>query len=203
MKTVIGIDPGGKCAFGWCVLRCSERMRALEVVASGVNSTVSEVIGAVLAVAKTSDPEFPPVGVGIDAPLYWVKDRERESDRRLRQAVSRAGGHSATVAHVNSLRGACLVQGILVADEVFRAWPKAQVTEAHPKALILVDKGARDFSESIVFQTEHERDAALGAYAAAAHSQHLPGWKDWVAEESSPFFPLGKRVVYWSPNLEQ
>ena len=79
--------------------------------------------------------------IGIDAPLRWDKRGGRKADGRLRRALrdtkfckSKVNG---TVQAVNSLQGACVVQGTLLVEHL-ATMPWAQdaiITESHPKAL--------------------------------------------------------------------
>jgi hypothetical protein len=112
------------------------------------------------------------------------------------------GGVSGTVSHVNSLLGACLVQGVLVADMAAREWPRAQVTEAHPKALLRVCRLADDeFCRGLngQFATEHERDAAIAALTASECIVRSDDWGDLVLKDKDQWFPIGKPVAYWFP----
>lgn len=126
---------------------------------------------------------------------------DRRADAHLRRRVLVAGGQSGTVSSVNSLRGACLVQGILVTRLAATTWPAALITEAHPKALLRLDADAKHFVSINVppnFQ-EHERDAALAAYSAWAAVTGRAGWSDLVLSEVEPFFPVDNAVTYWLP----
>lgn len=197
MGKFIGIDPGGVNAFGWCVLETKDSSPKGQILESGVGSGVSEAMAGIQRHFSSADE---PIGVGIDAPLYWVAQGDRLTDQKIRKAVSKAGGHPSTVAHVNSLRGACLVQGILATVALVEIWPKIQVTESHPKALLAVWPPAIEFVSRFSFKTEHERDAALGAYSAFAHQRQLKGWKDGFLLEIDPFVPSGSSVAYWFPS---
>jgi hypothetical protein len=190
----IGFDPGGKKAFGWAVVEATPR--GLSFIDGGV------VTGALNAVASASAAiTGAPAGIGIDAPLFWVSDGDRNADLQVRALVCSAGGQSGTVSHVNSLRGACLVQGVLVAKLSQERWPDAPITESHPKALLRLSAAAQKFISAPKFRTvaEHVRDAALGAYAAHAMVAQSHDWHDLIAKELSPFFPGGNRVAYWFP----
>jgi len=192
---LLGLDPGGLNSFGWANLRIGESGTPV-ALKTGVSSSAS----AALNEASRADG-VAPVAVGIDAPLFWVTEGDRSADARIRRLVCAAGGHSGTVGHVNSLRGACLVQGILAARQVADSWPSATVTEAHPKALLRVHPAASKFLAMHLpnAPTEHERDAALAAFAAWAAAAHFPGWRDLLPEETAPFFPSGHVVSYWFP----
>lgn len=194
MNTYIGIDPGGIGAFGWCVIGTQARGE-LEVLASGTCSEVSQVICSISQHTKDE-----PSSAGIDAPLYWVLGKERVSDRRIRRMVMQNGGRSATVGHVNSLRGACLVQGILSAVALRNRWPDISITETHPKALLAVWPAISEHVKSRQFATEHERDAFLGAYAAWYSTESRNEWVNWLKEEDDEvFLPSGFEVAYWFP----
>lgn len=192
----VGFDPGGEKAFGWAVL--SATGPNLSLVASGTCTGARTALSA--AQAATS---IAPVAFGTDAPLFWVDAGDRKADETVRKMVCAAGGKSGTVNHVNSLRGACLVQGVLVTRLAAELWPRAAITEAHPKALLAASQVARDFATHIIrtLSTEHERDAALAAYAAFSFVTQANDWHDLAAKEQNPFFPGGKRVAYWFPKL--
>ena len=90
-------------------------------------------------------------------------------DKRLRDHY---GISSGTVQSVNSLRGAALVGGALLASLLRGVFPSARITESHPKALLIAcyDNSevtfANAFQIDINRQTEHERDAAIAAVCA-------------------------------------
>ncbi|QLQ25266.1 MAG: DUF429 domain-containing protein [Dechloromonas sp.] len=192
---LVGLDPGGENAFGWAVLECIGG--AYRLAATGTETGVPAVF---LAIQKVL-PEAP-VAVGIDAPLFWVAAGDRLADQVVRRMVCAAGGSSGTVSHVNSLRGACLVQGVLAAIQAHKQWPTAQLTESHPKALLLVSAAAREFAAGLGSSgaNEHERDAALAAYSANALVEQAKRWHDLVKLENSPFFPAGAPAAYWFPD---
>jgi len=192
----IGFDPGGKGAFGWCVASFNSDV---PTCVGGVTNDAS----AALEAAKRA-LEGRPAAIGIDAPLFWIASGDRIADSKVRDLVIAAGGHGATVGHVNSLRGACLVQGVLIARLAANAWPDAAITEAHPKALHKVCKAAKTFGErpELAGPGDHLRDAALAAFAAHAFATSASGWHDLAALEQAPFFPGGARVQYWFPKQQ-
>lgn len=196
MKTFIGIDPGGVKAFGWCVMDAALPSLLVSRIVTGTCSGISEAIPKIERTCETQ-----PVGAGIDAPLYWARIGERKSDQKIRKAVAKAGGSSSTVGHVNSLRGACLVQGVLSAVGLAEKWPQIAITESHPKALLSVWPEAVEFVKQFEFSTDHERDAALGAYAAFAYLSQWPQWGDLVELDESCFVPSGGKVAYWFPRI--
>lgn len=193
---VLGFDPGGINNFGWAALDIEENGRCADLK-TGVVSTARE---AVQQAKKNAG--INPAGVGIDAPLFWVQEGDRRADAFIRRRVVAAGGHSGTVSSVNSLRGACLVQGILTACLAAESWPSAVITEAHPKALLRIHNDARGFVAENLLQKnleEHERDAALAAFSAWAAVVAHPAWHNLALAETAPFFPGGKPLTYWFP----
>ena len=192
---LLGFDPGGVKSFGWATLHIGET-GTLVSLKTGVVSTAPEAVREAGQNAPTA-----PAGVGIDAPLFWVQQGDRRADSHIRKRVVAAGGQSGTVSSVNSLRGACLVQGVLTARLVAASWPTAIVTEAHPKALLRLHAEAERFVAAHVSSDhkEHARDAALAAFAAWAAVIGHQGWCNLVLAESGPFFPGGKEVSYWFP----
>lgn len=192
---LLGLDPGGLKNFGWASLRIGESGTPI-ALQTGLSSSASAALKEASHAASSA-----PVAVGIDAPLFWITEGDRRADAGIRKLICAAGGSSGTVGHVNSLRGACLVQGILAARQVAETWPSAKVTEAHPKALLRIHSAAAQFLTTYLPNppTEHQRDAALAAYAAWAIAAQFKGWRDLVREEHAPFFPSGHPVFYWFP----
>ena len=193
----VGFDPGGNKAFGWAVAQSTSF--GLELLDTGICNSAPE---AVLAADEVSG--IAPTCFATDAPLFWVSSGDRQADKIVRRLVCSAGGQAGTVSHVNSLRGACLVQGMQVTRLASARWPNAKATEAHPKALLLVDRVAREFTHRIadLVKTEHERDAAIAAFTAAAFTAGADGWHDLSQLESDPYFPSGTRAAYWFPRTK-
>jgi hypothetical protein len=191
---VVGLDPGGARAFGWAVL--SGSFDAPQVVSGGVCTGAR---AAVEAAAQHLDMD--PVAVGIDAPLFWTDAGDRLADSIVRRLVCKAGGRGGTVSHVNSLQGACLVEGAIAARLAHDRWPTAQITEAHPKAMLAVSAEVKAFSSlpSIQGEGHHLRDAALGALAALAMLQRRHNWHNLAPLEPTALHPLGVKVAYWFP----
>jgi predicted nuclease with RNAse H fold len=195
---LFGFDPGGRNSFGWACLCIGESGEVVLPLHTGCTSSAPVAITE----ASRHTAGSAPVAVGIDAPLFWVDEGDRRADAGIRTRVCAAGGMGGTVGHVNALRGACLVQGVLAARQVAERWPSAKVTEAHPKALLRVHREEADKFLAAYLPappTEHERDAALAAYAAWAFAVQHTGWRDLVREEHAPFFPSGHTVAYWFP----
>jgi len=206
----VGLDPGGDGQFGWCIIAGSER--PLSLIHSGCASDAAAAVRSLLGALGPS-PEVH--GVGIDSPLFWTPSGARRVDYLVREAIKAAGAPNAggTVQHVNSLRGACLTQGVVAAHLLRQAIPGVRITEAHPKALLWLmkiasaDRRVRQVTlghlvELITCVTaelsEHERDAALGALAAWAMVSAAAGWRDIALEEEDAFAPVPP-VEYWMP----
>ena len=132
-EIVLGFDPGGQHKFGWAL--GEDLGKRLSMLATGVVSDAQE---AVATVSSRLPPRAHVAAAGIDAPLFWGEAGNRTVDNLIRRAVAERGhSHaSGTVQAVNSLRGACLVQGVLLAKLLHDGFPDAVITEAHPKALL-------------------------------------------------------------------
>ena len=156
-----GADPGGADAFGVSLLRDDDSFET-EVVscADEAMKWLGERVASIEA-------------AGIDAPLWWSSGRggDREADKYLRKRIENSSG---TVQAANSLRGAALVQGVMVAWALPGKFPQLKLSESHPKALLKYwDSGATAKDENwtkiadrLGEKTDHERDALLGAFAA-------------------------------------
>lgn len=191
---VVGLDPGGARAFGWALVTGS--FDAPHFVTGGV---CSGALAAIAEVGKYLDGA--PAAIGIDAPLFWSPNGDRRADDHVRRLVCQAGGHAGTVSHVNSLRGACLVEGAIAAHLAHEQWTESAITEAHPKALLAVSAEVREYAALPRMQGDghHLRDAAIGALFALAMLEQRASWKDLAAQEPAALFPLGVPVAYWFP----
>ncbi len=150
-----------------------------------------------------------PAGLGIDCPLWWssAAGGGRLADRWIRVTYGIASG---TVQSVNSLKGAVVVQGIMLAMVARKAFPDIPITEAHPKALLKAEalQGWSQIAEAYGLngsepQSEHERDALLGAVAAREGA--LGRWKTDLATRLGPS-ELDPKAIwfgeihYWWPD---
>jgi hypothetical protein len=214
MDVVLGFDPGGVSQFGWAILECS-KVLPLRVRASGVANNAQQAVGATLAELHARDHVM---AAGIDSPLYWTPTGERESDRRIRDIIRRAGARSAaggTIQHPNCLQGACVVQGPIAALLLRSRMLGLPLTESHPKALLwalgLASESRRpktiflsDLSHLAGGSsggTEHERDAVLGGFAAWSMVVRAEGWTDFISMEREPLFFTTEPVAYWFPSV--
>lgn len=208
---VLGFDPGGVRRFGWAV--CEDRGDLLRVHQCGVASDAEEAFNRAGANLL---PDASVVAAGVDAPMFWGRTGNRAVDASIRHAVDASGDPNAagTVQQVNSLWGACLAQGILLGSFLREGFPDAEITEAHPKALLwLLGVATRAHPASDVTLdelphlggatgpavSEHERDAVLAAFAAWSMCRREPGWRNLFEDEPSPVLPLGTPASYWMP----
>jgi len=113
---ILGFDPGGIGRFGWSV--CSATPGTLVLLQTRLaDDAVGALHGVERAMESCDLQGTPPVlAAGIDAPMFWGEKGNREIDATLRRVLRETqfptpGG---TVQQVNSLRGACLAQGMLL-----------------------------------------------------------------------------------------
>ena len=129
-------------------------------------ATVSSVDQAVKKIACRGRP----LGVGIDAPMWWSSHEGagRKADYRIRNKYNIPSG---TVQAANSLRGAALVGGMMLAVRLREKFHDIMITETHPKALLYAIKSdaagfAKRFKIPDTWSNDHERDASIGAVCA-------------------------------------
>jgi predicted nuclease with RNAse H fold len=127
-----------------------------------------------------------PLAIGIDSPLWWSasKGGERQVDVRLRGKYRDNIGQS--VQSLNSLRGAILVQGMMLACEARKHWKDVKITETHPRALLKAMHLEREPWPTIAEKfdldgakpkTDDEFDALLSAAVARNGHKHI-----WTAD---------------------
>lgn len=167
-----------------------------------------------------TSPDYNPavLAAGIDAPLFWSKTGHRKVDDVLEQAMKDTCFPTPEVGRivqaVNSLQGACIAQGPLLAKYLRddKSWKVLEITESHPKVLghLLLrteqPQWLMDMVENVVRGlTTHRRDATLCAVAAWAmlfhQRQNLPNWQNLYPRELHrvPLFGLDPPVSYWMP----
>jgi len=208
---LLGFDPGGIHQFGWCVSEAKSDV-GLQLLEAGVADDANGAVNAALASIK----DFQDVcGAGIDSPLYWPTQGSRKADVLIRHRMRKLGARNVggSVQSLNSLRGACIAQGMIAAHLLRRRIPSIRITETHPKALLwLIEVARRDLPVSEIqishlteliaahgkSNCEHERDAVLGSIAAWAMVVARPGWQDLFLEEHETFVPVSP-VEYWMP----
>jgi len=205
-----GADPGGANAFGVALLGPDGSFESAVVsCADGAFKWLEE---------RTDSIE----AAGIDAPLWWSSGEsgDRHADRAIREKLRRVNAKDigGTVQSANSLRGAVLIQGAMLAARLRDKFPKLPLTEAHPKALLKAlwpdlsksgppwEKIAKHFqlegSEPDDDDRKDKRDALLAAVAAREGA--AGGWKCDLAKKRCAFeqdpdrVPWGP-VSYWWP----
>lgn len=214
MDVVIGFDPGGQRQFGWAVAELTHQL-PLKVLALGCDDHAAGVLASAFA-AVPADAKIK--AAGIDSPMFWRPSGDRRVDKLVREALRsrRAKSPSGTVQNVNSLRGACVVQGLAVALLLRRVCPGLPLTESHPKALmVLLNQSATgDFGHWLIhpnttppatrnheWTNEHHRDAALGALGAWAKIRRPTGWADLLPQEPEPLLPVEAPLAYWMSRI--
>jgi hypothetical protein len=190
--TWYGADPGGIDSYGVAAIEDDGSFK------TWLCSSVDE------ALTKIDHP----TGLGIDCPLWWSSGAGggRFADGWLRKTCRIPPG---TIQSVNSLKGAVLIQSILLAMLLRKSYPKVSITESHPKALLRA-LGLRDWKAiSDRFglvgpdpTAEHDRDALIGAVAAREGS--LGRWKLDLSlslgpTEIDPKAAWFGEVHYWWP----
>ena len=219
---LLGFDPGGrtKQRFGWCILE-DENAPPLKIFGAGSLGSAGEVLNEI-------DKRLPKganvLSAGIDAPLSWAFSGPRSADTEIR---SKMGQHPDTsVQEVNSLRGACVAQGIMIAVLLRKTHKDLGITEAHPKAFLemmgirmdstieseSLKKYFRDYTKIEGSNEIDVRDAAIAGYFAwvMAHSEnnHFDGWTNLFSDSESMnpgsyFLPIEGPLSYWFPAKSQ
>jgi predicted nuclease with RNAse H fold len=199
-----GADPGGANAFGVALLGPD---------GSFESAVVSCADGAFKWLEERTDSVD---AAGIDAPLWWSSEAggDRCADRILRKTRARP------IQPANCLRGAALVQGVMLAIRLRERSLTREITEVHPKALLRamsLSEGDDDaqwmkiaekfglIGEKPQEQKDHKRDALLAAVAAregsAGQWRHdLALCKRLGGEQDPTAVPWGP-VHYWWPEV--
>lgn len=217
MGVLLGFDPGGAGAFGWCIVEDADQP-PLRVLSCGVARHAKDALHSVITHLPA---EMDVQAAGIDAPLFWTASGNRVADKTVRSDIKKCGAPFAegTVQAVNSLRGACLAQGMMLGVLLRNQWRELSITESHPKAYLWLAGSANenrqprdiDLASLPLFRCEnsdecdeHVRDAAITTLSAWAMVHHEPGWRDLLlGEQEAPFSPVGEPLGYWMPDSPQ
>jgi predicted nuclease with RNAse H fold len=190
----IGVDPGGKDAFGLAILNDDGQF------STHCFSCADE------AIKHLSER---PTGIGIDAPMWWSSglSGDRLADEWIRKQYPQIG--YGTIQAANSLRGACLVQGALFAERARQLFPAVPITEAHPKAVLRAlgytwSEFCSAFAvKGIAENDEHRQDALVSAVAAREGFEgRWPidlGKKRYECEQDPSAYWLAPMDYFW-PN---
>jgi predicted nuclease with RNAse H fold len=158
----MGVDPGGEGNFGLAILKAD---------GSCYTCTVDYVDAAVDTIRE--HVRSMPAGIGVDAPLWWSSGRGglRKADQWIRNKYDL---HHRNVQAVNSLWGSVLAQGMMFVTRIREVFPDVNVTETHPKAVLVALERTIWADHFAALPTEltldsnpdHERDAVISAVAA-------------------------------------
>lgn len=204
-ECILGFDPGGigtkrKGNFGWCIVENSHDF-PLQIISNGRATNASNAFKEI----HNSLHGCKVVGAGIDAPLYWTADGERKSDEAIRNLIPTEKKKS-TVQSVNSLQGACLAQGMMIASLLRRKYTNLRITEAHPKAFLKITASTDTITSLVQSKLNnsddeglHLRDAAL-ACVAAWYMLHPSDWVNlFELDKDREMFSPVPNVEYWFP----
>lgn len=204
----LGFDPGGRAGFGVALL---DSRRKTPSVHTAVKSSAVEALNW----AVNQVGEARPTAAGIDSLMFWSGEEGgwRAADCWLRERYGTAGK---SVLAPNSLRGAMLVQGAVIAKLLRRSWENLPITETHPKVLYQALSG-RSYGRKGVTQgmwswlsenigcdvngrSEHEIDALMSAWAAREGSAKR--WLEDLRKKSSDseVFDAVEDTHYWWPS---
>ena len=206
---MLRFDPGGKGNFGWSVCRVvddSLQPPARTGLADHAWDAVAQTRRAIKTGFGAGSARV--LAAGIDAPLFWTLQGGRTADAAVRQALKETGVPSqklgGKVQHFNSLRGSCVVQGVLLSKLLHDTWA-LKITEAHPKALKRLLERSEHSGVAVMVERltadlrEHRLDATLAAVTAWAMHMRQPGWRDLYQQERCPVQPFDNPVSYWMP----
>lgn len=209
---ILGFDPGGKGNFGWSV--CCIDGDKPKLCKVGLADNAHEAITKVECVI---DQQSKVVAVGIDAPMFWARQGchsgRRKVDDLIKNALEKEKDsgkewiNPSVVVAPNSLVGAVLMQGLLIALQLREKNQNVKITEAHPSALrqLAKAKGQHKPLNHLTDQITdrdpgcHMRDATIAAYAAWAMHKEMDGWSDLYKREPCPVQPCCTPVSYWMP----
>ena len=205
---VAGFDPGGKNSFGWCVAEIDPKhvIRVIEIErdgdkAAGVASNADDALCKASRVIKAHGGKL--LAAGIDAPLTWARDGgQRKADKYISDNFKKGSAQA-----VNSLWGACIVQGFLLAKALEKQYPKCLITEANPKPLWEYLKQTRgtEYTKKLCDgcweegEPDHTRDAIFAAWAAAAAKAQTGGCDLYKLKDEVKVYRFLDNAVYWWP----
>ena len=203
---ILGFNPGGKKSFGWSI--CHAGPDELTLLRTGLSGDTKGAFDSVIESIKSLEiPGNPGVlAAGINAPMFWSTTGDREVDRVIRKALP--PGQKDTVLHINSIPGACLVQGASLGKLLHERYggDGFRITESHPSALFQLLEARGQSQELEVLQAlidaiedYAEQDAAICAYGAWSMLQRSSGWQDLYLLEPRSVQPFGTPLSYWMP----
>ena len=229
---ILGFDPGGAGNFGWsvCVTRNGRLQKPVQTcVANDALSALRAVEDYISTDSALRESRV--LAAGIDAPMFWSRKGNRYVEEYLQSQLKSAGIKTSSILKVNSLWGAVVVQGALLAKYLSETW-NLKITESHPgvlRHLLHCDAGleiirrltshlhdcprnGKDCSCGCKNKGGHQpncdvgghrRDATLAAISAWAMIHQQDGWEDLYEREPQPVQPFNTPVAYWMPKLQE
>ena len=202
---VAGFDPGGrdkkkKPQFGWCVAEFAD---SPNVIKKGTVACADEAFHEMHK--SLNDTKGQLVATGIDSHLYWMRNgKRRNADSIVWDALKKELPSATTgrVQAVNSLQGACLIQGFFLAKKIESNYPYCKITETHPKVLLEISPKVKDYVNQVPsICNEHERDAIISAWAAAKCFLHGGKPNLFCFENKKDIHAFLEETIYWWPIL--
>ncbi len=205
----VGFDPGGMSAFGAAIITDEKLVEPIVV------HCVDEALVKFRTWAKLHKIK----AVGIDAPMWWSTGPK--GDRRVDEVLrTQYGIPYGTIQAVNSLRGAAIAQGALLAKMIQDEFPETKITETHPKALLMAYNEKRFADEGFENidrlkgeielkpirlpdkSEDHKRDALISALAAReGENSTWPEDLFNIEKHNSEVTLWMSEVHYWWPEL--
>jgi hypothetical protein len=207
MTTILGYDPGGNGKHGVAALSVDDSYNPTKIIVQ-TKETVKDVIDWF---SQFSDA----VGIGIDTLTKWATGKSgwRPADLWLRAKYHDV---KKSVVSPNSLYGSMTVGGMAVKSWFFYQYPKAVISETHPKVLYfalkkqeydwvnaqkeMVDFLSEKLSTSCEPHKDHEFDSAISCYAVLEHRRG--NWKNDLHAKSDArcgvyVEPFGNSIYAW------
>ena len=149
------------------------------------------------------------IAIGIDAPLGFDYGTDRRIDEAIRHRLKSSGSSSSsTPIAQNSLRGACLAQGLLIGHLAIESGIDL-ISESFPRAVSALYPTLQASCMNCSNRTVgcHECDATLSAASGWAMrsnfvGESIRGWENWHALQSSALRPDWFVIPdheYWLP----
>jgi hypothetical protein len=194
----LGFDPGGDSRFG------------VALIAEGrVKASIVSTVGDAVKWAIDECGSRRPIAAGIDTLLHWATTESgwRPCDYRLRRKYP---SMQKSVIAPNSLYGAMAIGGMALALRLRETWPEIILNETHPKVFLhahwrerynletlsaTIQRFADRVEIECAFQSEHEFDAALSAWAR--REGLMGGWIDIIGNNAALLFPAGPARYLW------
>ncbi|GAB5388142.1 MAG: hypothetical protein Alpg2KO_11100 [Alphaproteobacteria bacterium] len=182
---ILGYDPGGKGTNGVARVSLDQtgKIRAVDAESCSTSDDAQTWL------------ECRSVGVdalAIDTLLAWTHG-QRDLDRSLR---ARYGLPSGSVQSAGSLRGAMLVNGVLVARHFMG---QLSLFEVNPKATLrsVANAMQNEYTQICDVYSEHAADAALGAWVVGQWMLGVWKFDLFKVFDQNLYFPAGDAIFPW------